>query len=167
MGQVLHGSATTTYKAVRRAIQHSQASLRALAKRYGINQKTVAKWKGRTSVSTRSSARHPAATQDSFRLAACSFSRSLGRAKVGRRDHLFDLDHRQPPATHSLCRCEKTRPPTRCGESDECPREARRRRSRLVSLACEMLRIRPPASSGRPAKCCRSPFRPIWRSCPS
>jgi transposase-like protein len=49
MGQVLHGSATTT-EAVRRAIQHSQASLRALAKRYGINQKTVAKWKKRTSV---------------------------------------------------------------------------------------------------------------------
>src|ERR1700729_2391661 len=49
MGQVLHGSATTT-EAVRRAIQHSQASLRALAKRYGINQKTVAKGKGRTSV---------------------------------------------------------------------------------------------------------------------
>jgi hypothetical protein len=49
MGQVLHGSATTT-EAVRRAIQHTQESLRALAKRYGINQKTVAKWKGRTSV---------------------------------------------------------------------------------------------------------------------
>jgi transposase-like protein len=49
MGQVFHGSATKT-EAVRRAIQHSQASLRALAKRYGINQKTVAKWKGRTSV---------------------------------------------------------------------------------------------------------------------
>jgi transposase-like protein len=49
MGQVLHGSATTT-EAVRRAIQHSQASLRALAKRYGINQKTVAKWKKRGSV---------------------------------------------------------------------------------------------------------------------
>jgi transposase-like protein len=49
MGQVLHGSATAT-EAVGRAIQHSQASLRALAKRYGINQKTVAKWKGRTSV---------------------------------------------------------------------------------------------------------------------
>ena len=46
MGQVLHGSATTT-EAVRRAIQHSQASLRALAKRYGINPKTVAKWKKR------------------------------------------------------------------------------------------------------------------------
>src|SRR5215218_3328500 len=49
MGQVLHGSARTT-EAVRRAIQHSQASLRQLAKRYGINQKTVAKWKRRTSV---------------------------------------------------------------------------------------------------------------------
>ena len=47
MGQVLHGSATTT-EAVRRAIQHSQASLRTLARRYGINQKTVAKWKKRT-----------------------------------------------------------------------------------------------------------------------
>jgi transposase-like protein len=49
MGQVLHGSATTT-EAIRRAIQHSQESLRALSKRYGINQKTVAKWKKRTSV---------------------------------------------------------------------------------------------------------------------
>ena len=48
MGQVLHGSARTT-AAVRRAIQHSQESLRGLAKRYGINQKTVAKWKKRCS----------------------------------------------------------------------------------------------------------------------
>ncbi|NPD67826.1 hypothetical protein HPQ61_13870, partial [Acetobacteraceae bacterium] len=48
-GQVLHGCATTT-AAIRRAIQHSQESLRALARRYGINQKTVAKWKQRTSV---------------------------------------------------------------------------------------------------------------------
>ena len=48
MGQVLHGSATTT-EAVRRAIQHSQESLRALAKRYGVNPKTVAK--ARVSVS--------------------------------------------------------------------------------------------------------------------
>ena len=49
MGQVLHGSARTT-AAVRRAIQHSQASLRTLAARYGINPKTVAKWKKRTAV---------------------------------------------------------------------------------------------------------------------
>ena len=49
MGQVLHGSATTT-EAIRRAIQGSQKSLRGLAERYGINQKTVAKWKKRSSV---------------------------------------------------------------------------------------------------------------------
>lgn len=46
MGQVLHGSATTT-EAVRRAIQHSQACLRTLAKRHGINPKTVAKGRKR------------------------------------------------------------------------------------------------------------------------
>ena len=49
MGQVLHGSATTT-EAIRRAIQHSQESLRTLAGRYGIDQKTVSKWKKRSSV---------------------------------------------------------------------------------------------------------------------
>jgi transposase InsO family protein len=49
MGQVLHGSARTT-EAVRRTIQHSQESLRVLAKRHGVNQKTIAKWKKRTSV---------------------------------------------------------------------------------------------------------------------
>src|SRR5690349_2506983 len=49
MGQVLHGSARTT-AAVRRAIQHSQESLRVLARRHGINPKTVAKLKNRPSV---------------------------------------------------------------------------------------------------------------------
>src|ERR687890_2289012 len=49
MGQVHHGGATTT-AAVRRAIQQSQESLRGLARRHGINPKTVAKWKKRTSV---------------------------------------------------------------------------------------------------------------------
>src|SRR3954449_5514135 len=48
MGQVLHGSATTT-AAVRRAIQHSQESLKTLASRFGINPKTAAKWKKRSS----------------------------------------------------------------------------------------------------------------------
>ena len=49
MGQVHHGSATTT-AAVRRAIQQSQESLRTLARRHGINPKTVAKWRKRTCV---------------------------------------------------------------------------------------------------------------------
>ncbi len=48
MGQVLHGSATTT-AAVRRAIKHSQENLMVLVKRYDINPKTVAKWRGRQS----------------------------------------------------------------------------------------------------------------------
>ena len=52
MGQVLHGCATTT-EAVRRAIQHSQESLRALASRYGVNPKTVAKWRKRSSAADR------------------------------------------------------------------------------------------------------------------
>jgi DNA-binding transcriptional regulator YhcF (GntR family) len=42
MGQILHASATTT-GGIRRAIQSSSDSLRALAERYGINPKTVAK----------------------------------------------------------------------------------------------------------------------------
>jgi len=46
MGQILHGSAKTT-EVVRRAIQNSQESLRVLAKKHGINEKTVAKWKKR------------------------------------------------------------------------------------------------------------------------
>jgi transposase InsO family protein len=50
MGQILHRGATTT-EAVRRAIQHSQESLRTLARRHGINPKTVAKWRKRCSLS--------------------------------------------------------------------------------------------------------------------
>ena len=52
MGQVLHGSATTTH-ALRAAIQRSKASLQALSDRYGINPKTVAKWRTRTSLEDR------------------------------------------------------------------------------------------------------------------
>ena len=49
MGQVRHGSATTTH-AVRAAIQRSQASLSALSKELGIIPKTVAKWRKRATV---------------------------------------------------------------------------------------------------------------------
>jgi hypothetical protein len=52
MGQVLHGSATTT-EAVRRAIQHSQESIIALVEHYAINPKTVSKWKHRETISDR------------------------------------------------------------------------------------------------------------------
>lgn len=46
MVYILHGSAKTT-EAVRRAIQNSKESIAALARRYDLNEKTVAKWKKR------------------------------------------------------------------------------------------------------------------------
>jgi transposase-like protein len=49
MGQILHGSATTTH-AVRAAIQRSQAAIKELAAQYGLDPKTVAKWKKRAFV---------------------------------------------------------------------------------------------------------------------
>jgi len=49
MGQILHGSATTTH-AIRAAIQRSKAPLTDLAERYGLNHKTVAKWRKRAFV---------------------------------------------------------------------------------------------------------------------
>jgi transposase InsO family protein len=47
MGQVLHGSATTT-EAVRRAMQLRQESVRALARRFGVSPTTVQKWRKRS-----------------------------------------------------------------------------------------------------------------------
>ena len=49
MGQVLHGSAATTH-AIRAAIQRSQASIAAPARRFDLNPKTVHKWKRRAFV---------------------------------------------------------------------------------------------------------------------
>lgn len=60
MGQVRHGSATTT-NAVRAAIQRSQASLAALSRELEINLKTVVRWrKGATvkNLKTRPKAPH-------------------------------------------------------------------------------------------------------------
>ena len=49
MGQILHGSATTTH-AVRAAIQRSKATIAELSAQYGVNPKTVMKWRCRPSV---------------------------------------------------------------------------------------------------------------------
>lgn len=46
MGQVLHGSATTT-ETVRRSIQRSEECVRALARRHGVSPTTVQKWRKR------------------------------------------------------------------------------------------------------------------------
>jgi hypothetical protein len=47
MAGLLHGSARTTPR-VRAALQASQEATRVLAARYGLNPKTVTKWRGRT-----------------------------------------------------------------------------------------------------------------------
>ena len=52
MGQIRHGSATTTH-AVRAAIQRSQASIAELSRELGLNPKTVAKWRKRQTVEDR------------------------------------------------------------------------------------------------------------------
>ena len=46
MGQLLHACARTTAH-IRRDIQDSQESIAALARRYGLNPKTVSKWRSR------------------------------------------------------------------------------------------------------------------------
>lgn len=62
MGQVLHGSATTT-PAVRQAIKESRESLRVLADRFGVNPKTIAKWRSRDSVADlKTGPKHPHST---------------------------------------------------------------------------------------------------------
>ena len=49
MGQILHGSATTTH-AIRAAIQRSKATIAQLSEQYDLNPKTVMKWRNRASV---------------------------------------------------------------------------------------------------------------------
>ncbi|MBA9066997.1 transposase [Methylobacterium sp. RAS18] len=62
MGQVLHGSATTT-EAVRRAIQLREESVRALARRYGVSPTTVQKWRKRaTTADARMGPKEPRST---------------------------------------------------------------------------------------------------------
>ncbi|GIV41221.1 MAG: IS481 family transposase [Vicingaceae bacterium] len=46
MGQILHGTATTTHR-IRKEIQASMESIKKLAEKYNINVKTVRKWKNR------------------------------------------------------------------------------------------------------------------------
>ena len=47
MASILHGNATTTPR-IRKEIQDSKKSIAQLAKQFGVNPKTVIKWKHRT-----------------------------------------------------------------------------------------------------------------------
>jgi transposase-like protein len=52
LAQLLHGSATTTTTTTRTGaeVQSSEESVAALARRHGVNPKTVAKWRKRDGV---------------------------------------------------------------------------------------------------------------------
>ena len=104
MGQVLHGSATTT-EAVRRAIQNSQASLRALAERHGINPKTVAKWKKRDTTADRRRGREHRIQRCSRFRKRRSSSPSANTALLPLDDCLYALQPTIPHLTGSLHRC--------------------------------------------------------------
>jgi len=58
MGQILHGTATTTH-AIREKIQNAEESISQLASKYHINPKTVHKWKRRESVEDLKCGRRP------------------------------------------------------------------------------------------------------------
>ena len=61
MGRIPHGCARTT-PATRRLIQQSTESLQTLALRFGIDPKTVAKWRGRTTTEEAVRGPKPAST---------------------------------------------------------------------------------------------------------
>ena len=100
MGQVLHGSASTT-AAVRRAIQASQESLNALAARYDINPKTVVKWKMRRHVEDAPMGpKKPRSTVlTPEEEAACVTFRKLTLLPLD--DCLYTLQHSMPSLTRS------------------------------------------------------------------
>src|SRR6478735_969667 len=83
MGQVLHGSATTT-EAVRRAIQLRQESVRALAKRYGVSPTTVQKWRKRsTTTDVRMGPKEPRSTVLTRRAASADPSHRSAQPALG------------------------------------------------------------------------------------
>ena len=90
MGQVRHGSATTTH-AVRAAIQRSQASLATLSQELGINPKTVAKWRKRATVEdlkTGPKAPHSSEGKTKIRIVATATGRRAFRGMSRRYSHL-------------------------------------------------------------------------------
>src|SRR5215216_5543613 len=143
MGQVLHGSARTT-AAVRRAIQHSQASLRSLAKRYGINQKTVAKWKKRTSAAdqrTGPKAPHSTVLSTEEEAIIVAFRR---HTLLPLDDCLYALQATIPHLTRSsLHRCLKRHGISRLPETDgDKPQRSRFRRYPIGFFHIDIAEVR-------------------------
>ena len=104
MAQLLHGSARTT-QAIRGELQRSTESLQVLASRYHLNPKTVAKWRGRTTVADARRGPLPASTVLSpEQEAACVAFRQLTLLPLD--DCLYALQESIPQLSRSaLHRC--------------------------------------------------------------
>nr|WP_244192236.1 DDE-type integrase/transposase/recombinase [Komagataeibacter sucrofermentans] len=105
MGQIRHGSATTTH-AVRAAIQRSQASLSALSEKFGINPKMVAKWRKRPPVEDQNTDPRRAALNGSIRDGRSDVVTFRRPTLLPLDDCLYALQATIPHLTHSaLHRC--------------------------------------------------------------
>ena len=122
MGKIPHGCATTT-PATRRLIQQSTESLQKLAKRFGIDPKTVAKWRSRTTTEEAVRGPKPAATVlTPAEEAAIVLFRQQTLLPLD--DCLYALQEAIPPLSRSaLPRCFQRHGVSRLPPSDE-PGEA-------------------------------------------
>ena len=118
MGKVPHGCATTT-PATRRLIQQSTESLQTLAKRFGIDPKTVAKWRSRTSTEEAVRGPKPASTVlTPAEEAACVLFRQQTLLPLD--DCLYTLQEAIPHLSRSaLHRCFQRHDISRLPPSDE------------------------------------------------
>ena len=148
MGQVRHGSATTTH-AVRAAIQRSQASLATLSRELGINPKTVAKWRKRATVEdlkTGPNALHSTTLTEAEEAAVVAFRR---HTLLPLDDCLYALQPSIPHLTWSaLHRCLQRHgisslPDIEGGK----PKRQRFKRYPIGSFTSILPRCRPPKAS--------------------
>lgn len=176
MGQILHGSARAT-ETVRRAIQHSQESLRSLSARYGLNQKTVAKWKKRTSDAPAEPSRYPECADAGARSRPGMRSRMLRSLKPNSlrlsprrqiRPSPKSIPHSSRREGRPAWRSGAFQPPQNRGST-----EGRRRPESRFSSPFPRLSVHDlPTSGRRRSTSCRSPCgrvggngRPIGRDC--
>jgi transposase len=116
-----HSRATTTPR-VRRAIQASEETNIALAKRYRVNRKTIAKWKGRESTSDeRMGPKNPRPSLLTFEDEAIILAYRW-RTRLALDDAHLRLRRLMPKLSRStLYRCLKHRGLSRIGSTATCP----------------------------------------------
>jgi hypothetical protein len=116
-----HSRATTT-PAIRRAIQASEETNIALAKRYGVNRKTIAKWKARESITDeRMGPKKPRASLLTPRDEAIILAYRW-RTRLALNDAHLRLGRLMPNLSRStLYRCLRRRDLGRIGPTAACP----------------------------------------------